>query len=78
MTGPATSPAAPAATPPAPPGRFLSIGEVMRQTSYSRTTIWRRIRDGTFPRPIKLGGRMRAWAERDIEQWKAEKDRARE
>lgn len=58
---------------PDAPGRFLKIREVSRETSFSRTTIWRRVKDGTFPAPISLGGRSRAWTERDIEAWKARK-----
>jgi prophage regulatory protein len=56
---------------PAPPGRILGIADVQRETSFSRTTIWRRIRDGNFPKPIPLGGRRVGWPEREIEAWKA-------
>lgn len=55
----------------APPGRFLTIAEVQRETSFSRTTIWRRIREGEFPKAVNLGGNRRGWSERAIEEWKA-------
>lgn len=55
----------------APPGRILGIADVQRETSFSRTTIWRRIRDGDFPKPVPLGGRRVGWPEREIEAWKA-------
>lgn len=56
----------------APIGRLLSITDVKRETSFSRTTIWRRIKEGTFPKPLKLGVQKRAWRESDVEKWKAE------
>ena len=53
------------------PGRIFGIADVQRETSLSRTTIWRRIQDGSFPRPIPLGARRKGWPEREIEAWKA-------
>jgi len=41
-------------------------------TGLSRTTIWRREQDGTFPPPIRLGGegtRAVGWREQDIYDW---------
>lgn len=55
----------------APPGRFLKIGHVVAETSLAKATIYRRIKDGSFPRPRPLGGGRVAWAQRDIEEWKA-------
>lgn len=34
----------------------------------SRTTRWRLMRDGAFPRPIKVGWRH-LWSEREIDEW---------
>lgn len=31
----------------------------------SRTTIWRRVKDGTIPPPIEIGG-MRRWSKSEI------------
>ena len=31
----------------------------------SRTTIWRRVKDGTLPQPIGIGG-MRRWSKSEI------------
>lgn len=52
--------------------RIVRLPEVMEITGLSRTTIWRRERDGSFPPPIRLGGeRTRAvgWREQDIYDW---------
>ncbi|MDE0351214.1 MAG: AlpA family phage regulatory protein [bacterium] len=53
-------------------GRVVRLPEVLEITGLSRTTIWRRERDGSFPSPIRLGGeRTRAvgWREQDIYDW---------
>jgi len=50
----------------------VRLPEVLEITGLSRTTIWRRERDGSFPSPIRLGGeRTRAvgWREQDIYDW---------
>lgn len=53
-------------------GRMMRMPEVMALTGLSRTTIWRRLRDGSFPPAVRLGGeRTRAvgWREQDIYDW---------
>jgi len=32
----------------------------------SRSTWWAGVRDGTFPKPIKIGARITAWKREDI------------
>lgn len=52
--------------------RVVRLPEVMEITGLSRTTIWRRERDGSFPPPIRLGGehtRAVGWREADIYDW---------
>lgn len=34
----------------------------------SRTTLWRMVKDGQFPAPIKLRGST-AWKEDDVKSW---------
>lgn len=36
---------------------------------FSPATIWRKVKDGTFPKPVKLGERITAWHMDDIEEW---------
>lgn len=49
---------------------LLTCQDVMRLTSIrSRTTVWRRVRNGDFPSPIDIGnGRIR-WRTSDITDW---------
>ena len=37
----------------------------------SPATIWRKVKAGTFPKPVKLGDRITAWHMDDIESWLA-------
>src|SRR3954470_16101086 len=38
-------------------------------TGLSRSTIYLRISQGTFPKPIKLGGRAAGWVQAEIQEW---------
>ena len=49
--------------------RMLRFPEVIERTGISRTTIWRRVRAGTFPAPIQLGSNSIGWAEPAIIEW---------
>jgi prophage regulatory protein len=33
---------------------------------FSSATLWRKVKDGTFPKPVKLGPRITAWRVDDI------------
>lgn len=37
----------------------------------SPATIWRKVKDGTFPKPVKLGERITAWKIEDVDEWLA-------
>ena len=45
--------------------RFVRRSEVRKLTGWSDPTLWRRIRDGLFPRPFKDCGRD-AWHYKDV------------
>ena len=48
---------------------ILRRKQVERRTGLSRSTIYLRIQEGTFPRPISLGARAVGWLENEIEAW---------
>ncbi len=50
---------------------ILRRKQVEKRTGLSRSTIYLRIQEGTFPRPIKLGARAVGWLENEIEAWLA-------
>ena len=49
--------------------RLLRRDEVEAQTGLARTTIYRKMRDGTFPEPIKVGARAVRWPASEIRDW---------
>lgn len=48
---------------------FFRIADVMRITSLSRATLYRRIADGIFPVPVHLGGRACGWTPAALRAW---------
>jgi prophage regulatory protein len=52
---------------------ILRRREVQARTGLSRSTIYQRVSDGTFPRPVKLGGRAVGWLDAEIQVWLAER-----
>ncbi|HEC07861.1 MAG TPA: AlpA family transcriptional regulator [Thiolapillus brandeum] len=48
---------------------ILRLPAVMARTGLARSTIWRRVSEGTFPKPIKLGPRATGWIESEIDEW---------
>lgn len=48
---------------------ILRRREVEARTGLSRSTIYLRVAERTFPGPISLGGRAVGWVEDEIEAW---------
>ncbi len=48
---------------------LLRLRDVIERTSLSRSTIYRRIDDRTFPMPVKIGGFAVRWKSSIIEGW---------
>jgi prophage regulatory protein len=48
---------------------ILRLPDVKRSTGLSRSTIYLRIAQGTFPKPVSLGGRGVGWLEAEVQQW---------
>ena len=48
------------------PDRLLDAKSVMECTTYSRTDLWRKVKSGKFPAPVKLGEQRIAWRASDI------------
>lgn len=48
---------------------ILRLPAVKASTGLSRSTIYLRVAEGTFPKPVSLGGRAVGWLEAEIQQW---------
>ena len=59
--------------------RLIRLPEVLSRTGYGRTSIYRKMEEGTFPKCLKLGGPVKdhtqfdcraiAWIEDEVDQW---------
>ena len=49
--------------------RFLRISEVIRRVGVSRPTIYRWMREGTFPKQISISANSVIWLESDVTKW---------
>lgn len=51
--------------------RFMREREVLDITSFSRTTLWREIKRGRFPKSVVISAGRVGWRESAIEAWQA-------
>ena len=49
--------------------RLLQIDEVKARVALSKTELYRRIKEGRFPRQVRLSARRVAWVESEIDAW---------
>lgn len=54
-----------------PLDRLLTIKQITAEIGISRSTIYRRIREGAFPKPVRIGPRATRWRESAIRVWVA-------
>jgi len=52
-----------------PVERLIRIGEVKRLTGLSTATIYRKVSQKEFPRPVPLGAFARAWPLSEVQDW---------
>lgn len=48
--------------------RIIRLPEVLGMVGMKKTAVYDKIKDGTFPKPLKLG-RMSGWLESDVQAW---------
>jgi prophage regulatory protein len=49
--------------------QFIRIRQVLEMIGVSRTTLWRMVRAGTFPRPVRITERNRGYVRETVEAW---------
>ncbi|MBT3468970.1 MAG: AlpA family transcriptional regulator [Opitutae bacterium] len=62
-----------------PKTRLIRLPEVLSRTGYGRTSIYRKMEKGEFPKNLKLGAPIKdptqfdsraiAWIEEEVDQW---------
>lgn len=65
-----------------PANALIRLPEVMELTGLKRTTIYRRVKAGTFPQPVHIGDSEArsapiAWPLDEVQAWIAERKKAR-
>ncbi|MER8697490.1 AlpA family phage regulatory protein [Mesorhizobium opportunistum] len=51
------------------PDRIIRLKTVLARTGLSRSTIYRKIAEGTFPAQIKISVNGAGWRESDVNRW---------
>jgi prophage regulatory protein len=54
------------------PDRIIRLKTVLARTGLSRSTIYRKIAEGTFPPQIRISVNGAGWKESDINRWVAD------
>jgi prophage regulatory protein len=54
------------------PDRIIRLKTVLGRTGLSRSTIYRKIAEGTFPPQIRISTNGAGWRESDISRWIAD------
>ena len=55
--------------------RIVRQAEAVERTGLSRTTLWTRIRAGSFPAPVDLGGGKIGFFSDELDRWLSERKR---
>lgn len=51
---------------------FLRLAQLLNFVPISKSTLARRINEGSFPSPIKLSARVTVWRAEDVRRWISE------
>lgn len=49
--------------------RLLKLPAVIEATGLGRSSVYRLVAEGHFPKPLKLSARSVAWREDEIQKW---------
>jgi prophage regulatory protein len=55
--------------------QLLRISDVSKKTTLAKSTLWVKIAQGQFPKPIKLSPAISVWKQSDIEAWIEERSK---
>lgn len=51
------------------PDRILRLKTVLERTGLSRSTMYRKMQSGTFPKNIQISTRCTGWRESTVNEW---------
>lgn len=58
--------------------KLIKLKTVMECTGLARSTVYKFVAEDRFPKPVKLGTRMVAWVESEIQEWILQKVEVRD
>lgn len=54
--------------------QYVRLEALLSMVPMSASTVWRKVRDGSFVRPVKLSARITAWNREAVKAWIAERE----
>jgi prophage regulatory protein len=48
---------------------LLKLPAVLTRVAFSRSQLYAKVKEGTFPAPVSLGARAVAWVEEEVDDW---------
>lgn len=49
--------------------KIIRLKQVMETTGLARSTIYKYIAAGMFPKPVPLGGKSVGWVDEEVQEW---------
>ena len=49
--------------------KFLRLPQVMEAVGLKKSSIWNGVKEGKFPKQIKLSPKVSVWKKSDIDNW---------
>lgn len=49
--------------------RIIRLSEVLANTGLARSSVYRYVAEGSFPKPVSLGDRAVGWVESEVQDW---------
>lgn len=49
--------------------KIVRLAEVKKMTGLGRSSIYKFVSEGTFPKPVSLGVRAVGWVEAEVDAW---------
>ena len=53
---------------------YIRVNDLIKVIPFSASTVWRKARGGTFPKPVKLSEQITAWRVEDVRAWMRTKE----
>lgn len=58
-------------------GRIIRLRDLVDRTGLSRSTLYRKIAEGTFPKQVRISSHSAGWYEAEVDVWIADPENYR-